>query len=603
MEVYSAMIEETFGLSVFKPPKNKSYSICDDCIENLRNAANFRQQIINCEEKFKEYLLNEEALSTNVKVEIELNNDDRNVLNKTCLLLGVPELNIKREINEGNDFDDCDYAETSEIKNEEINMNHIKKEYEAKNRIKIKIEAPLRTKLKKIANLKPKLKKSTTQDRKLTRTKNPLKDSNESKKRMKPKKPKRNCEDCGIVFEKRSELNIHNNVHHKYRGTFTCVDCHQEHEQFEQMFEHVRIHGKDSVKCRFCDKHFQNKTLHMDHENSVHTREIVHICDICNKRYFYKGTITKHLLWHAGLNKKFFCETCGHSFNDRTNLRYHIDAVHLNLRKFPCDQCNKTFKAKKVLKEHVATKHLGIEYAQYPCKECPAIFKSWRSRRHHLDTHHPNKEFPERNEVVINPNAYSYYCKVCPEVFHNRGRFKAHVLRHSKEGKLPHMCHVCGLSFSTTYTLRRHEQLHIGLKPFKCDICQKAFSHPTQVVRHKKNVHNPVKTEKIKCPICKQNVRNMDKHQKIHTTRPYMCEQCHRSYPEKNTLNRHIREFHLGIYKHNCDICNTKFRNVKILAKHRRACVREFKPADADVVNYDSALPISEYSVEVEINP
>ncbi len=51
------------------------------------------------------------------------------------------------------------------------------------------------------------------------------------------------------------------------------------------------------------------------------------------------------------------------------------------------------------------------------------------------------------------------------------------------------ICKVCGKSFASSVTLRRHAVVHTGEKPYKCDICDKRFNVQTNLTRHKK-LHN-----------------------------------------------------------------------------------------------------------------
>ena len=56
------------------------------------------------------------------------------------------------------------------------------------------------------------------------------------------------------------------------------------------------------------------------------------------------------------------------------------------------------------------------------------------------------------------------------------------MLMHS--GEKPHMCSVCGKSFSRKDNLRQHMQTHTGIKSFQCDQCGKGFGRKKMLEKH-----------------------------------------------------------------------------------------------------------------------
>ena len=68
-------------------------------------------------------------------------------------------------------------------------------------------------------------------------------------------------------------------------------------------------------------------------------------------------------------------------------------------------------------------------------------------------------------------------------------------------------------------SLYRHTKIvHEGLKNYKCDLCDKAFSQLSNVKAHIKSVHEGIKNHK--------------------------CDFCEKAFSEHGTLKRHISSFH-----------------------------------------------------------
>uniref|UniRef100_A0A8C4QEQ0 C2H2-type domain-containing protein n=1 Tax=Eptatretus burgeri TaxID=7764 RepID=A0A8C4QEQ0_EPTBU len=47
-------------------------------------------------------------------------------------------------------------------------------------------------------------------------------------------------------------------------------------------------------------------------------------------------------------------------------------------------------------------------------------------------------------------------------------------------------CSTCSQAFSHSSNLSKHKKIHTGVKPFKCSTCSKAFSHSSNLSKQKK---------------------------------------------------------------------------------------------------------------------
>ena len=86
-------------------------------------------------------------------------------------------------------------------------------------------------------------------------------------------------------------------------------------------------------------------------------------------------------------------------------------------------------------------------------------------------------------------------CMDCKKKFCTQWLLKRHMISHTKDTK--HICAVCGARFASIYNLHRHaETLHLHLKSFKCDLCEKTFKRKAylsdHIYRYHKNPYNHI---------------------------------------------------------------------------------------------------------------
>ncbi|MCK5894986.1 MAG: C2H2-type zinc finger protein [Endozoicomonadaceae bacterium] len=137
------------------------------------------------------------------------------------------------------------------------------------------------------------------------------------------------CEICKIVFDKIEDLIIHRKHHSK--NDFICDfdSCGKVFLKLYNLNRHKRMHcSKTTLTCSFCQKEFQSEKTLASHINKKHKKIPRYIC-----RAYYPN--------------------CIKSFYYQSDLNVHISAVHDKNTFYSCGICNKPFFTKYKLKRHM----------------------------------------------------------------------------------------------------------------------------------------------------------------------------------------------------------------------------------------------------------
>ena len=103
-----------------------------------------------------------------------------------------------------------------------------------------------------------------------------------------------------------------------------------------------------------------------------------------------------------------------------------------------------------------------------------------------------------------------FKCDVCDKCFPRNWALESHKKVHS--GERPYKCSFCDKSFALKYSLKTHEMGHSTEKPYECNVCYKTFA-----LRH-----------------------HLERHEKIHTNdKPFKCQHCDKSFTQKGNLKTH----------------------------------------------------------------
>ena len=179
--------------------------------------------------------------------------------------------------------------------------------------------------------------------------------------------------------------------------------------------------------------------------------------------------------------------------------------------------------------------------------------KSWKLKEGHNILIHEKK-------VQISKSLDPLSCDLCGAKVAQRGNLVRHF-RAVHEKKMTFQCSICKKVFGAKQTLERHlfnfhkldlgksvknqaflqeptsnqgEEFDENIRPFCCSICDKAFATKQTLERHLVNFHNLSESKKL---AFLQEPANNDANE-------FCCSICDKAYALKHTLERHIAKVH-----------------------------------------------------------
>ncbi|KAM4540081.1 zinc finger protein 687b isoform 2-T2 [Odontesthes bonariensis] len=347
--------------------------------------------------------------------------------------------------------------------------------------------------------------------------------------------PNSTCTQCSppMMLPNSCAVSAHQRIH-KHRAPHVCPECGGIARQasFQTHLEEACLHFARRIgyRCSSCQVVFGGLNSIKSHIQTAHC-EVFHKCPSCPMAFKSSPSAqshisTQHPTLTGGQAKMIYkCVMCDTVFTQKPLLYMHFD-THLAKQKvhvFKCPDCTKLYAQKGSMMEHIKTAHRGPSAKQESQPDTsnppsasanasgPSGLKSkssgkpdtsdgedWgREQEEEEEEEEEDDDDDEGDEDYEAPGGHSgaaaaaasattaaaaaggssahssgpteWTCPQCQTTFTDNEDYLSHVKM--EHGKFP--CRICGGTFSTSSSLRRHERvIHEGNKRvFHCQYC------------------------------------------------------------------------------------------------------------------------------------
>ena len=246
--------------------------------------------------------------------------------------------------------------------------------------------------------------------------------------------------------------------------------------------------------------------------------------------------------------KKFECDNCNSTFNDKVTLGIHQKYACRTLQSQDVTKCDNEREYRNYLKERIEANLQSQDVTK-----CDNV---------------------RDNHSIFIEDTKNFKCDICDFGCNDDDDLVIHKQnKHYIPAERKHHCDKCDFKGSTLKNLEKHMTSQHDLKILKhCDICSKSFINSSSLWSHKKRTHG---NKDFKCDMCDyvtSTMHYLKVHKAVHEkVRDKVCPHCGKTFVLKSVLSLHIKNIHQGKRREVwCDICKKNCVTYTNLSSHMR---------------------------------
>ncbi|XP_056628059.1 zinc finger protein 646 [Triplophysa dalaica] len=385
-----------------------------------------------------------------------------------------------------------------------------------------------------------------------------------------------------------------------------------------------------SMHVETCDEEIESQCEEDDSEDEDDGE--MYQCSVCGNHYTSMRALRSHLRGHTqshatpsasglsslsslevkqdepidnpqGDGSLIICSTCGESFATKQDLQAH-QLLHGNTEDDATEQ--NVIDAQPELKPKVEVESIICGKCGISCSDVYHLNNCTGEREEQEEEERfemkPLLRSTFQRELLqenLRDGQKQYKCDQCGRSYRHAGSLLNHKKSH-KTGVF--RCFVCQKRFYNLLALKNHQRTHFDVKKHRCTECGKAFKIHKQLLNHQR-VHqeNKAKIEELNRQIQtlmqmsgnasgsgiqgpnsirkrigrrrkqRQALNNQEKEGRMgdpDDPRPFVCDQCGRSYRHAGSLVNHKNSHKTGEYY--CALCNNTYSNQLAMKNHLR---------------------------------